>query len=110
MTTTHTANYTEVVKICTQIACDFRTIVEVKNYPEYRWASICFMTDKFGGVYSILHFSHDTNVLTLNYGSKGERIINTEEELRMIVNQQRKAMLKARNFDDLADFLHAYCD
>lgn len=53
-------NYTELVSICKRIAQEIGTMMEVKDYLQFGWSRITFMTDKFGGSYMGVNFNHNT--------------------------------------------------
>jgi hypothetical protein len=107
MTTTHTLTFAELAKICKEIARDLHTIVEVKDYPEYKWGNIAFMTDKFGGVYTNLHFDHKTQVVTNWYGTKQAEVINDTAQLAKVVTKQMQHELKVRDLDSVYDYINS---
>ena len=60
-------SFNELANICKIIAVGYNTMCEIKEYPQYDFAQICYMTDKFGGTYTILHYDYGTGKLTKNF-------------------------------------------
>lgn len=94
-------DYELYVSICERIASDLHTMVQVRDYPQYGWASIAFMTDPFGGTYTHLHYDHATGEVINWYGSDNAQKIEDEAHLRKIVTQGLKYELAHRNLDEV---------
>lgn len=99
-------NFFDLVLICEVIAEGYNTMVEVKEYKEYGWASICFMTDKFGGIYTNLHYDYRTGELRKNYGRPDQMIIHDINTLFRVVWDDMQYMLKHRDFKALNEFIN----
>ena len=106
MTTTTTMSFNELTSICKNLASELHTMMEVHEYTQYGWAAISFMTDKFGGTYVHLHYDLKTGVVTNWYGSDHARVVETLDQLRMMVKYYMKKMLKARDMKALSDFIN----
>ena len=92
---------------CKKIAQNLQTIVEIKSYPEYGWASIAFMTNKFGGLYVNLHYDLNTNEVVNWYGEKNERRISDISFLSYFVKEERDKMLSKRNMKKITALINA---
>lgn len=91
---------------CEALAKNLHTIVECSRYDDYGWASVDFMTDKFGGGYAHFHYDLKTNVITYNFGYPDSKVINDISELPSLVKARRDYMLKARDMDGLYKFIN----
>jgi len=107
ITTTTTVNFNDFVNICKNIAADLRTMVEVKDYRKFGWASIAFMTDKFGGTYMHLHYDHHNGEVINWFGSKKARRVDNVEQLKMMVKYYMKKELKVRDMKALSEFINS---
>lgn len=94
-----TDNLQEFVKVCKTIGNNLNTIVDVKDYSQYGWGQVSFMTDRFGGVYVCLHYDMNTKEVVNWYGEKSERRINDISNLSYFVKDEMKKALKERNLD-----------
>ena len=102
------ATFEEVCDICKAIANTQHTIVEIHDYPEYNWASIVFMTDKFGGCYLDLHWEHPTQKLILWRHCKEAREVTSVSQLKTLVSYYRSKEEKVRFADNsLSDFINS---
>lgn len=91
---------------CENIAKELHTIVEAKKYERYGWASIVFMTDKFGGTYLCLHYNLNTNKITYKYGFDSAEEIKDLERLKELVKTERDKMLKERDLDYISEMIN----
>lgn len=94
-------NYETFVQVCKDIANNLHTMIEVKEYKEYGWASIAFMTDKFGGVYVHLHYDLKTNKVVNWYGQKNEQEVNDISFLSYFVKSERDKLLQKRDLNEI---------
>lgn len=94
-------NYETFVQVCKDIANNLHTMMEVKEYKEYGWASIAFMTDKFGGVYVHLHYDLKTNKVVNWYGMQNETEITDLQQLKELVRVERDKLLKERDMESI---------
>lgn len=94
-------NYLIFVMDCENIARELHTIIEAKKYEKYGWASIAFMTDKFGGVYVHLHYDLNTNKVVNWYGMKNETEITDLQQLKELVRVERDKLLKERDMESI---------
>lgn len=95
------------VKQCKEIANNLQTIIDVKEYPQYGWAAIAFMTDKFGGTYVNLHYDLKTNEVVNWYGHKDERRINDLSFLSYFVKEEMKKEISRRNLSQVYELVNA---
>ncbi len=95
------------VKQCKEIAKNLQTIIEVKEYPQYGWAAIAFMTDNFGGTYVNLHYDLKTNKIVNWYGSKDAREINDISFLSYFVKEEMKKEISKRNLTQVYELINA---
>ena len=93
--------YEDLVFACKCLAAFLQTIVEIKEYPKYGWSSIVFMTDRFGGVYTILHYDFGTGNLKKNFGTDKELDIDCLRTLYQVVKGDLERILKERDFEDI---------
>ena len=107
MKTETTMSYKNLVEYCENLANELHTMMEAREYAEFGWASICFETDKFGGTYVCLHYDLKTGVVTNWYGSEHARVIDTLDQLRMMVKYYMKKMLKSRDMNAVSDFINS---
>ena len=95
------------VSVCKEIANNLQTICEVKEYPEYGWAAIAFMTDKFGGTYINLHYDFQTNEIVNWYGHKDAREIKDISFLSYFVKNEMEKEMKARDLNAVYNMVNA---
>ena len=107
MKTETTISYKNLVEYCENLAHELHTMMETREYKEFGWSSIVFKTDKFGGDYVNLHYDLNTGVVTNWYGTEHARVIDTLEQLRMMVKYYMKKMLKSRDMNDVSDFINS---
>lgn len=100
-------SYQEMVSICEGIAKEYHTMFETHDYSEYGWASLSFMTDKFGGTYVHIHYDHKTGEMVNWFGHKNARKVENVEQLRMMVKYCMKKELKARDMHALSEFINS---
>ena len=100
-------NFVNFVNICKEIANNLQTICEVKEYAEYGWAAIAFMTDKFGGTYINLHYDLQTNKIVNWYGHKDAREIKDVSFLSYFVRDEMNKELKSRNLNAIHEMVNA---
>lgn len=93
--------YLTFVMGCENIAKELHTMMEAKKYDKYGWASIAFMTDKFGGVYVHLHYDLNTNKVVNWYGFKNETEITDLQQLKELVRVERDKLLKERDMESI---------
>lgn len=103
------ATFEEVCDICRAIAREQHTKINIHDYPEYNWASIVFMTDKFGGCYLDLHWEHPTQKLILwRHCKKRAREVTSVSQLKTLVSYYRRKEEKVRFADNsLSDFINS---
>lgn len=94
-------NYLKFVMDCENIAKELHTIMEAKKYDRYGWASIAFMTDKFGGVYVHLHYDLNTNKVVNWYGFEKATEITDSKQLKELVRVERDKLLKERDMESV---------
>lgn len=102
-----TTTFENFVKQCKEIAKNLQTIVEVKEYAQYGWAAIAFITDKFGGTYVNLHYDLNTNKVVNWYGHKDAREINDISFLSYFVNAEMKKELARRDLNKVYEMVNA---
>ena len=95
------------VQLCKTIADDLQTIVEVKEYREYGWAGIAFMTDHFGGIYINFHYDLKTDKVVNWYGHKDAEEITDYKLLPNFVKEKMNKELKSRDFEALYEMINA---
>ncbi len=95
------------VNLCKEIANNLQTICEVKEYKEYGWAAIAFMTDKFGGTYINLHYDLQTNEIVNWYGQKNAREIKDISFLSYFVKEEMEKELKSRDLNKVYEMVNA---
>ena len=93
--------------LCKEIANNLHTMCEVKEYPEYGWAAIAFMTDKFGGTYINLHYNLHTNEIINWYGHKNAREIKDISFLSYFVRSEMEKEMKARDINAVYEMINA---
>ena len=76
-------------------------MMETKKYEKYGWASIAFMTDKFGGVYVHLHYDLNTNKVVNWYGMNNEAEITDLQQLKELVRVEREKLLEERDMESI---------
>lgn len=102
-----TENFQEFVKVCKTIGNNLNTIVEVKDYSQYGFGQVSFMTDRFGGTYVCLHYDMNNKEVVNWYGEKNERRINDISFLSYFVKDEMKKALKGRNLDEVYESVNA---
>lgn len=102
--------YNDLVFACKCLAAFLETHVDIKEYPEYGWVSICFKTDNFGGVYTILHYDLGTGELRKNFSTDKELDISRLCDLYRIVKEDLEHELKVRDFDYISECINAEHD
>lgn len=103
-------NFNQFRTACEFIARQQHTFVETREYPEYGWASVAFMTDHFGGVYVNLHYDLKTCEVVNWYGSKMQLAVTTLKQLRELVERERVKLLKSRNLAHICEMINAEYD
>lgn len=104
-------NFEEFSTLCKIIAAQLRTMVECTPYPDYNWGAVDFMTDKFGGCYTLLHYDYFTNVVTYFKGHPTrEREIRTFADLFETVQDDMYATLENRDLDAVYEMVNAEYD
>lgn len=103
-------NFELFVSICKKIAIVLDTICEVKEYKEYGWAGIAFMTDKFGGDYINLHYDIKTNKVVNWFGTKDAKEITDIKDFLNFVKKERDSMLASRNMEEVAELINEQYD
>lgn len=93
--------YLTFVMDCENIAKELHTMMEAKKYDRYGWASIAFMTDKFGGVYAHLHYDLNNNKVVNWYGMDKETEITDLQQLKELVRVERDKLLKERDMYEI---------
>ena len=101
-----TANFNEFSNICKNIAAELDTIVKIKNYENYGFAQVSFMTDNFGGTYAIFKFDHKTKEVKW-YEFGNEKTISDEHQLRMFIKLNLNKMLEERDLDEIYNKINA---
>ena len=94
-------SFNDFVNTCKTIATNLDTMVEIKEYSNYGWGQVSFMTDKFGGTYVCLHFDMKTGKVINWFGHKDAREINDLSFLSYFVKNEMEKMLKARNLKEI---------
>lgn len=69
--------------VCEDLAKSIHCIFEAKNFSDYGWFQGCFMTDRFGGVASIVKF-HNGNWSNNDFcfGSLSEALANVPKQVK----------------------------
>ena len=93
--------YLTFVMDCENIAKELHTIMDATMYDKYGWASVAFMTDKFGGVYVHLHYDLNTNKIVNWYGMKNEAEITDLQQLKELVRVEREKLLEERDMESI---------
>ena len=93
--------YLTFVMDCENIARELHTMMDAKKYDRYGWASIAFMTDKFGGVYVHLHYDLNNNKVVNWYGMDTETEITDLQQLKELVRVERDKLLKERDMESI---------
>lgn len=96
-------NFSDFANTCKIIANNLHTMVEVKDYSQYGFGKVAFMTDKFGGTYVFLHFDMETGHITNWYGHPEAREINDLSFLSYFVKSEMEKMLKSRDLEEISD-------
>jgi hypothetical protein len=94
-------NFETFANECKQIAKELHTIMDAKKYDRYGWASIAFMTDKFGGVYVHLHYDINNNKVVNWFGTERETEITDLQQLKELVRVERDKLLKERDMESI---------
>lgn len=100
-------SFWELVDVCSRIANELQTMIEVKEYPQYNWGGISFMTDKFGGTYVNLHYDYNTGVVTNWFGSEDAQEIYDEDQLRELVKREMNRMLQDRDLSYIYEMVNS---
>ena len=100
-------SYSDLVLACKMLAGMLESIVEVKEYTEYGWVSIAFMTDRFGGCYTNLHYDLGTGELSKDYGTDKEFDIDSLCTLYKVVKNDMERMLEARDLDYISECVNS---
>jgi hypothetical protein len=99
--------FDEYVRRCKKIARDLNTICEVREYDEFNWARISFMTDHFGGTYVNLHYDMKTGRVVNWYGHEGACEVKNINELASLVEKELARMKKKRDLNLVAEMVNA---
>lgn len=100
--------FNQFAAVCKEIANDLHTIVEVREYSEYGWGQVAFMTDHFGGIYVCLHYDMETGKVTNWYGMKmAKELSHNYSELYNLVKHEMKKMLKDRDLKEIGELVNA---
>lgn len=92
---------------CKVVASRLHTMVEGHTYNDYGFASIAYMTDKFGGVYLMLHYDLESGKVIADYGSADEQEITSANQLCELVRARRDDMLEKRDMDGVYEFINS---
>lgn len=69
--------------VCEELAESIHCIFEAKDFSDFGWFQGCFMTDRFGGIASIIKFHngkwHNND---LCFGSLSEAIANVPKQVK----------------------------
>jgi hypothetical protein len=82
--------------MCNEIGDRLQTGVLQKDYPQYKFSTIEFYTDRFGGTYVNLHYDWKTGKITNWFGEEYAYDIHTKEQLERVVERELYRELKAR--------------
>ena len=93
----------DLVLMCNEIGDRLQTGVLQTDYPQYRYSTIEFYTDRFGGTYVNLHYDWKTGKVTNWFGEEYAYEIHTKEQLEQLVERELYRELKARYGEDFAD-------
>lgn len=93
-------------EFCELIANQQHTMVEFREYPEYRWGSAAFMTDKFGGTYCNFKFDYDTLQVVDSFDTEIKPYTNFADII-IHITERREREESLRDFDELADFINS---
>ena len=100
--------FNQFAAVCKEIANDLHTIVEVREYSQYGWGQVAFMTDHFGGIYVCLHYDMETGKVTNWYGMKmAKELRHNYSELYNLVKTEMERELKVRNLKQVCEFINA---
>ncbi len=102
-----TRPFKKFVILCQEIAREQNTMMEVKDYPQYGWASVAFMTDKFGGVYVSLHYDHKTRDVVNWFGHDGAVQLESVEQLKNLVKTEKEKLLQVRDLNKVYAMVNA---
>lgn len=98
--------YKDLVFACKCLAAFLETLVEIREYKEYGWVSIVFMTDKFGGSYTNLHYDLGTGNLRKDFGTDKELDIDCLSTLYKVVKEDLEHMLEVRDLDYISECIN----
>lgn len=93
----------DLVLMCNEIGDRLQTGVLQTDYPQYRYSTIEFYTDRFGGTYVYLHYDWKTGKITNWFGEEYAYEINTKEQLERVVERELYRELKGRYGEDFAE-------
>ena len=99
-------NFQDFKEFCEMIATQQHTMVEFREYPEYRWGAAVFMTDKFGGTYCNFKFDYDTLEVVDSFDTEIKPYTNYAD-LIIHITERREREESLRDFDELYDFINS---
>ena len=102
--------YSDLVFACKCLAAFLETQVDIREYRDYGWVSIVFMTDHFGGCYTLLHYDLRTGNLRKDFGTEKELDIDCLSTLYKIVKEDLEHELKVRDMQAVSDFINSEYD
>ena len=85
------------------LANELHTMIDVKDYPEWGFGVVAFMTDKFGGTYAIFNYDYKKKELKLNENKDQMKIMKNKNVLKNIVMYKKAMMEKNRNLEEIYD-------
>lgn len=102
-------SFEELALICKVVAKCVGTQIEIREYKNLArpWASICFMTDHFGGIHTMLHYDYGTGNLRKDFGTPKEFDVCDIKELFDIVKADYEHELKVRDMAGVAEFINS---
>ena len=99
-------NFEDFKDFCEIIAHQQHTIVEFRDYSEYRFGQAAFMTDKFGGTYCCFKFDYDTLQVVDSFDTEIKPYTNYAD-LIIHITKRREQEESLRDFDELYDFINS---
>ena len=96
-------SFNEFSKFSTDFAKELHTMVDIKDYPEWGFGVVAFMTDKFGGTYAILNYDYKTKELKIDETYGWMKTMKNKNVLKNIVMYQKAMMERNRNLEEIYD-------
>ena len=99
-------SFNKFTEFCKKVANEQNTMVEFKEYPEYRFGTASFMTDKFGGTYCHFKFDYDTLEIIDDFDAKITHY-TTIGDIVNHITEHRKNEEELRDLDYIYESINA---